>query len=196
MRPQPMHASGAQSARTRGNHCITCTIIIQLQRAIKELYYQIQNSVSKFRWDMSASESLYSTPPPKGKARTLAALSANCHFSQPKRHLGSKNPPMLPLEPTSLVLDELHLLLRIGDILLRNLILQADSLDHKAYMATGRRTDSNLRSLELLIKQCGVSFSIAFVLLHSMYYYTWCISFVLLHSISGTRKGSYSFEIF
>ena len=28
MRPQPMHAFGAQSARTRGNHCITCTIII------------------------------------------------------------------------------------------------------------------------------------------------------------------------
>ena len=113
--------------------------------------------------------SVYSTPPPKGKARTLAALAANCHFSQPKRHLGSKNPPLLPLEPTSLVLDKLHLLLRIGDILLRNLILQADSLDHKAYMATGRRTDNNLRSLELLIRQCGVSFSIASV--HNIYCY-------------------------
>ena len=117
----------------------------------------------KFRWDMSMSESHYSIPPPTGKARTLAALSENCHFSQPKRHLGSKNPPLLPLEPTSLVLDELHLLLRTGDVLLRNVILQADSLDHKAYMATGRRIESHLRSLELLIQQCGVSFSIASV---------------------------------
>jgi hypothetical protein len=107
------------------------------------------------------TEAVYSSPPPNGKARTLAALTANCHFSQPKRHLGSKNPPILPLEPTSLVLDELHLLLRIGDVLLRNLILHADSLDQETYMASGRRTDNHIRSLELHIKQCGVSFSIA-----------------------------------
>jgi hypothetical protein len=112
---------------------------------------------------MSVTEAVYSSPPPNGKARTLAALTANCHFSQPKRHLGSKNPPILPLEPTSLVLDELHLLLRIGDVLLRNLILHADSLDQETYMASGRRTDNHIRSLELHIKQCGVSFSIALV---------------------------------
>ena len=109
------------------------------------------------------TEAVYSSPPPNGKARTLAALTANCHFSQPKRHLGSKNPPILPLEPTSLVLDELHLLLRIGDVLLRNLILHADSLDQETYMASERRTDNHIRSLELHINRCGVSFSIALV---------------------------------
>ena len=62
---------------------------------------------------------------------------------------------------TSLVLDELHLLLWIGDVLLRNLILHADSLDHKTYMASGRQTDNHIQSLELLIKQCGVPFSVA-----------------------------------
>jgi hypothetical protein len=35
------------------------------------------------------------------------------------------------------VLDELHLSLRIGDVLLRNVILQADDLDYQPYMAEG-----------------------------------------------------------
>ena len=107
---------------------------------------------------MSVHEEVYTSPPPRGKARTLTECS---QYSQPKRHLGSKNTPIPPLEPSSLVLGELHLLLRVGDVLLRNVILQADSLDHQVYMAEGRRTDNHLRTLELLVRRCGVSFTIA-----------------------------------
>ena len=104
---------------------------------------------------------MYTSPPPCGKARTSAALNSCVGLSQPKRHLGSKNPPILSLEPSSLVLDELHLLLRIGDVLLRNVILQADSLDHQVYMREGRRSENHLRTLELLVRRCGVSFTIS-----------------------------------
>jgi hypothetical protein len=113
------------------------------------------------RWDMSVAEEQYNCPPPHGKARTLAALTDNSRHSQPKKHLGSKNPPILPLEPASLILDELHLLLRIGDVLIRNLILQADTIDHVARMAGGRETESHLRTLEHLFRRCGVSFRVA-----------------------------------
>ena len=121
------------------------------------------------RWDMSVPEDQYISTPPSGKARTLAALEENCKHSQPKRHLGSKHAPLLPIEPSSLVVDELHLLLRIGDILLRNIILQADSLDNKAYAEQGCRTDNHVRSLELLIRRCGISFTISPVRLYTLY---------------------------
>ena len=38
------------------------------------------------------------------------------------------------LEPTNIIIDELHLLLRIGDVLLRHVILQADNLDRRSAM--------------------------------------------------------------
>ena len=58
------------------------------------------------------------------------------------KHLGSKGTPILRMEPTTLVLDELHLL-RIGDVLLRNVILQANSLGHMVHMMEGRQSDDN-----------------------------------------------------
>ena len=109
---------------------------------------------------MSATDVVYNCPPPHGKARSLATLIHNSQFSQPKKHLGSKNLPILKMEPTSIILDELHLLLRIGDVLLRNVILQADSLDHRVYMAEGRQTNNHLKTLETLVRRCGVSFVI------------------------------------
>ena len=80
-------------------------------------------------WDMSATEETYTTSPPAGKARTLASLHANCTHSRPNKHLGSKYPPLLEIEPSQYVLDELHLLLRVADVLLCNLIHLADQLD-------------------------------------------------------------------
>ena len=114
-----------------------------------------------YRWDMSVPEAVYNSPPPNGKARTWDAMMRNCSYSQPKRHLGSKGTPILQTEPSNLVLDELHLLLRIGDVLLRNVILQANSLDHRVYMTEGRQSDDHLRTLETLVRRCGVSFVIS-----------------------------------
>ena len=110
---------------------------------------------------MSVPEEQCTSLPPHGQVRTLAALTANCQFSQAKKHLGSKHAPLIPLEPSSIVVDELHLLLRIGDVLLRNAILHADSLDHQAHREQGRRIDNHVRTLELLVRRCGVSFTIS-----------------------------------
>lgn len=110
---------------------------------------------------MTVPEAEYNSPPPHGKGRTLDAMTRNSSFSQPKKHLGSKERPILQTEPSNLVIDELHPLLRIGDVLLRNVNLQANSLDHMVYMKEGRRSDKHLRMLETLVRRCGVTFIIS-----------------------------------
>ena len=47
----------------------------------------------------------------------------------PKQRLGSQHRPLLHIEPDRIVVDILHLMLRIMDILLRNLILLMAELD-------------------------------------------------------------------
>jgi hypothetical protein len=58
-----------------------------------------------------------------------------------------------------IVLDELHLLLRIGDVLLRNLILEVDSIGHRRREHNGEESNG-IRELEEAVRACGVSFQI------------------------------------
>ena len=146
MPQQPTPAYGAQSVRKRGKYSTICVL---------------ESSPTVLRWDTAVSEDKYTSTPPQGKARTLAGLMENCQYSQMRKRLGSKHPPILQIEPTNVIIDELHLLLRIGDVLLRNVILQADSLDNRVYHHEGRRTDNHLRTLELLVRRCGVTFKIS-----------------------------------
>ena len=106
---------------------------------------------------MSVDESVYC----QEKARSLASLKANGRFAKKpcSKHLGSHHLPLLNLEPTQVVLDELHLLLRIGDVLIRNVILYADQLDHCRRERSSQRGSNYIRTLELHIRGCGVSFS-------------------------------------
>lgn len=113
-----------------------------------------------YRWDMSVEQEVYNTPPPLGKARTLASLHKCCHFSKPEKHLGSINAPLLDLEPSQYVLDELHILLRVADVLMRNLILLADHLDHKQKHRVGT-CGQHVKTLQDMVNACGVSFVIS-----------------------------------
>ena len=107
---------------------------------------------------MTVAEETYTTPPPRGKARTLTALRTNSSFSRPNKHLGSKYPPLLALEPSQYVLDELHLLLRVSDILLRNLIHLADHMDQTNQLRGGEtwHSDSTARRYGEVV-WCGFS---------------------------------------
>jgi len=75
-------------------------------------------------WDISVDEEVYCQE--KSRSLSLKSDSQNSrrHCS---KHLGCIHPTLLNIE---LVVDELHLMLRVGDVLLRNLILYADSRDH------------------------------------------------------------------
>ena len=109
---------------------------------------------------MGVTEETYTTPPPTGNSRTLASLHTNCSFARPSKYLGSKHPPLIELEPSKYVLDELHLLLRVSDILFRNLIYLADHLDQTKQLREGR-TGNQIPHLEDMVKSCGVPFQIS-----------------------------------
>ena len=108
---------------------------------------------------MSVDEKVYTDT--SKKARTLQSmkdLSAHS-YSSCTRHLGCVLPPLVNIPLDHTVLDELHLLLRIMDILIRNLILYADSEDHRHKAHHGVESH-NVRKLEQAIRSCGVCFQI------------------------------------
>ncbi|CAI7989297.1 hypothetical protein GBAR_LOCUS175, partial [Geodia barretti] len=84
----------------------------------------------------------------------------NYTFSRPDKHLGSRHPPLLQLEPSHYVLDELHLLLRVSDVLVRNVIHLADHLDQQSGLRAGRARHY-IPCLEKLVQSCGVPFKIS-----------------------------------
>ena len=106
---------------------------------------------------MSVDEEVYTST----KARSLTGMKSlvakeYCSYT---KHLGCVCRPLFDIPLDRIVLDELHLLLRIGDVLLRNLILQVDSMGHRR--KEHDREDSNgIKELEEAVCACGVSFQI------------------------------------
>ena len=109
------------------------------------------------RWDMSVDEEVYC----QEKSRSLSSLKSDSQKSRRhcSKHLGCIHPPLLNIELDNIVVDELHLMLRVGDVLLRNLILYTDSRDHASREHQGEDTN-HLQQLEQAIRSCGESFQI------------------------------------
>lgn len=95
------------------------------------------------------------------KARTLQMIKelSSHSYSSCSRHLGCVLPPLFNISLDNIVLDELHLLLRIMDVLIRNLIHYADGEDHRQKEHHGTESN-NVRKLEQAIRSCGVCFQI------------------------------------
>ena len=91
------------------------------------------------------------------EAGSLVSLKENHGFSQPEKHVGSIYMPLLNLEPSKCILDELHILLQIADVLMRNLIHAAHHLDQKEQGTTG----NHMSTLQELIRSCRVAFTIS-----------------------------------
>ncbi|CAG2189964.1 unnamed protein product [Mytilus edulis] len=73
-----------------------------------------------------------------------------------KKSYGCKHMPLISLPVNHYVPDELHLMLRITDVLLRNLIDDALEMDDDSKMR--RIIPINLKKLTELLQSCGVSF--------------------------------------
>ena len=88
--------------------------------------------------------------------RTLATME-HCRQSRPssKERLGCVAPPLLEVEIDRIAIDTLHLMLRITDVLLRNLV---HAMIHRDLVA-GRGTTS-LDKLVSAIRSCGISFKV------------------------------------
>ena len=108
---------------------------------------------------MSVDEKVYTDS--SKKARTLQKMKdlSSHSYSSCTRHLGCVLPPLVNIPLDHIVLDELHLLLHIMDVLIRNLILYADGEDHRQKAHHGVESH-NVRKLEQAIRSCGVCFQI------------------------------------
>eukprot|EP00731_Ephydatia_muelleri_P006815 Em0003g1063a len=95
------------------------------------------------RWDVSKPESYYSTT----MARTLVTLrrAFASHGRTAAVHQGSVNCPLTAIPVDHMMIDELHLFLRIFDVMLRNLI---------------KMSEPHTQQLVAYIRSCGVSFNI------------------------------------
>eukprot|EP00731_Ephydatia_muelleri_P034384 Em0057g16a len=102
---------------------------------------------SSDRWDTSKLH-------PSRSIEDIEACAATNEYSV-------KYPPLLSIDLDHVVPDELHLFLRIMDILIENLISYAVELDIRA---TRKQTDllqgATLKKVQASIQSCGVSFQI------------------------------------
>ena len=99
---------------------------------------------------MRQPESKYTTT----NILTLQGLKTAATKTTAKAKMGSQFQPLLEIPLERIIIDRLHLLLRIFDVLLRNVIYMVLKVDQDESAQT--HTDS----LKKAIKECGVSFSL------------------------------------
>lgn len=105
------------------------------------------------RGDLSKEWDYYHQPEHR---RTIAEIKEGS--MKPKKTFSIKHAPLIEIEPENIILDELHLTMRIFDILLRNIIEDAAEKDDQS---TAKEIKSDyLASLVTKINECGVSFNI------------------------------------
>ena len=99
---------------------------------------------------MSVPMAKYKTGQMKRTLQTLRKCASLPKSRPANQRLGVQNAPILTLDPERVVIDELHLRLRIGDVLVRNLVWEI--VDSEG---------ADLSLLESCIRQqCSVSFRV------------------------------------
>jgi hypothetical protein len=109
------------------------------------------------RWDTSKDLLFYNTAPLK---RTLENIKKQCKCN--KSNFGCINPPLINISLDHVVADELHLLLRVTDRLLQNVIdeiLEKDSIDD-FNKPKGHPKGANLNKFVKDVNELGVTFSV------------------------------------
>ena len=93
-------------------------------------------------------------------ARTLSELHRCWKFaaSKTKERCGEQEPPLFNIDIDHIVLDELHLLLRIEGVLIRNIVFECLRLD--AVLQRSRESPHYINDLQQLIRSCGIGFRV------------------------------------
>ena len=91
-------------------------------------------------------------------ARTLQEVKEMSKKS--RDNYGCCKEPLLNIELDHIVVDELHLLLRITDVLTANLITEVTEWDIQANLENKQNKDTHLNKVVSCIRSCGVSFSV------------------------------------
>lgn len=114
------------------------------------------------RWDTSIDAGKYNGD----NLRNLSTMKHQASMRPSRRSKvtvdskkGCINPPLLEIEPANCVVDELHLFLRITDVLLVSFFSKMVALDH-AYRVHQTGTDGNVSAATGHINKLGVSFNV------------------------------------
>lgn len=95
--------------------------------------------------------------------RSLASIKECARLSPSSplhKRLGVQNKPLFSFDPDSVVIDELHLFMRIFDILIRNLIYELINGDRRARDRRSLTDTPSLKKLETIISGFGVTFRV------------------------------------
>ena len=105
---------------------------------------------------MSYDLDYYNSPPMQ---RNIAELK---QMAKKKTGNFCKFEPLLNIDLDHVVLDELHLLLRVVDVLIENLVMDVLEWDKRDDLNTKRGVERgvHLEKLKVTIRSCGVSFDI------------------------------------
>lgn len=109
------------------------------------------------RWKMDCHYNHFNTPP---LSRSLNEIREMCQKS--KDNYCCDQPPLFNIGLDHIVVDELHLLLRVKDILLENIVYECIDWDKsdELYRVRGEMRGVHLRKLIETIKSCGVAFNV------------------------------------
>lgn len=109
------------------------------------------------RWDMSFNQTYYNSTPLKRNLEEIRSMAG-----KKKDHFSCEWEPLLNIDLDHVVLDELHLLLRIMDVLIRDLILDAQEWDRREDRTKKRGEPKKLHieKLQSTIRSCGIIFDI------------------------------------
>ncbi|EDO29153.1 predicted protein [Nematostella vectensis] len=112
----------------------------------------------KDRGDMSKDDEYYEKDPLR---RTLQDI-IECGKRTKGENYCCVNKPLFNIEPDHILIDELHLMLRVTDILIDNAIEDAMQWDEKEKISkrSNKGSTSHLSQLVQTIRSCGVSFQV------------------------------------
>lgn len=111
------------------------------------------------RWKMNFDLEHYNSCPLK---RTMDEINAMANKAGNKEKYSCENTPLINIDLEHVILDELHLLLRIMDVLIGNLVkevIQWDTKDNFQKKKCDKKYD-HLNKLQSTFRSCGVSFDI------------------------------------
>ena len=159
-----MHVCGAKYTKSNGRYStpqyatLQCKNIHFLQK-VNENCHKTENNIKCFnRGNMTQPDQYYECEPIR---RTLKEMVEMVNMPRGENYCCVHQPlVMLPLD--HIILDELHLMLRISDILIGNIIEDAMQWDEKDAIRNTRNvsTGEHLKRLVDVIRSCGVSFSV------------------------------------
>ena len=109
------------------------------------------------RWDMSYNLSHYNEAPLKRTLKEIMTMAG-----KGKNNYCCVNQPLIEIDLDHIIVDELHLLLRVVDVLIDNLIEDVLEWDKREDLRKKRNEERGIHLNQLIetVRSCGVSFNI------------------------------------